>query len=63
VPSDDDAPPQSAYIDRHGQKVLTLKGGRWPFSDGLTIAGEDEKRVYVNKLGKIVAPYEINPGC
>ena len=59
---DDDAAPPSAYIDRHGKKVLTLKRGHWPFSDGLTVAGEDGKRVYVNKTGKVVARYEVNPG-
>lgn len=58
-PADDDAAPPSFYIDRTGKKVLRLKGGRWPFSDGLTVAGEDEKRVYINKKGRVVARYEI----
>jgi hypothetical protein len=58
---DEKAPPPSAYIDRDGKTVLTLKGGRWPFSDGLTIAGDYGKRVYINKKGRVVARYEINP--
>jgi hypothetical protein len=51
-----------AYIDRKGKTVLKPKGGRWAFSDGLTVAGEYGKRVYVNRNGKTVAPYEVNPG-
>ena len=34
---------------------------QWPFSDGLTVAGEYGKRVYVNKKGKVVAPFEREP--
>jgi hypothetical protein len=45
------------YIDRTGKEVLKPKGGRWAFSDGLTVAGESGKRVYVDKTGKIIAPY------
>ena len=51
------------YIDRSGKKKLKLRGGRWAFSDGLTIAGEDGKRVYVDRDGEgDLAPYEVNPG-
>ncbi|HWZ31292.1 MAG TPA: WG repeat-containing protein [Bryobacteraceae bacterium] len=50
------------YIDRTGKRVLKLKNGRWAFSDGLTVAGEYSKRVYVGRNGKTVAPYEVNPG-
>jgi hypothetical protein len=48
------------HIDRSGTRVLHLKGGGWGFSDGLTIAGEND-RVYVDKTGKVNAPYEVNP--
>jgi len=51
-----------AYIDRTGKPILWPKGGRWAFSDGLTVAGEHGKRVYVDHDGKIVASYEVNPG-
>jgi len=50
------------YIDRNGKKVVKPQGGRWAFSDGLTVAGEYGKRVYVDRKGKTVAPYEVNPG-
>ena len=50
----------STSIDT-AKKALRLNRGRWPFSDGLTVAGEDGTRVYVNKQGKVVATYEINP--
>jgi hypothetical protein len=59
LPDSDD---EFAYIDRTGKQVLKPKGGRWAFSDGLTVAGEDGKRVYVDRNGKTVAPYEVNPG-
>ena len=36
------------YIDRTGKKIVKPKGGRWAFSDGLTVAGEYGKRVYVD---------------
>lgn len=47
-----------AYIDRTGKRVLRIPGGRWPFSDGLTVAGEYDRRVYVNRRGRVVAAYE-----
>jgi hypothetical protein len=59
VSSDDD---WFAHIDRTGKKRLTLDGGSWSFSDGLTVAGEIGTRVYVDKTGKVIAPYEVNPG-
>jgi len=50
------------YIDRTGKQVLKPKGGRCAFSDGLTVAGEYGKRVYVDRNGKAVGPYEVTPG-
>lgn len=49
------------YIDRTGKKRLNPNGSYWPFADGLTVAGEKGKRVYVDKTGKVIAPYELNP--
>jgi WG containing repeat len=47
------------YIDKTGNNAMNIKlWKQWPFSDGLTVAGESGKRVYVNKKGKVVAPYE-----
>jgi hypothetical protein len=50
-----------SYIDKTGRIAFQQKGGRWAFSDGLTVAGESGKRVYVDKTGKVIAPYEVNP--
>lgn len=47
------------YIDRSGKNAIHIKlRKQWPFSDGLTVAGETGQRVYVNKMGKVVGPYE-----
>ena len=47
------------YIDKTGKDAFDIKlWKQWPFSDGLTVAGESGKRVYLNKRGKVVAPYE-----
>ena len=51
-----------AYINHNGKTVLKPKGGRWAFSDGLTVAGEYGNRVYIDRKGKTVAPYEVNAG-
>ncbi|HEX5965176.1 MAG TPA: WG repeat-containing protein [Pyrinomonadaceae bacterium] len=50
---------QSSYINTSGTIVLTLTKARWRFSDGLTVIGEYPDRVYVDKQGKTVAPYEV----
>lgn len=50
------------YIDKAGRKALTL--GLWPqwsFSDGLTVAGKEGERKYVDRKGRIVASYEVDP--
>jgi hypothetical protein len=51
------------YIDRTGKKALIIElWPQWSFSDGLTVAGQPGERKYVNREGKIVAPYEVDPG-
>ena len=57
-PSDEDG---CVYIDRSGKKVVRIEGAQWPFSDGLTVAGEDGKRVYVDRNGRTIAQYEVSP--
>lgn len=47
------------YIDKTGKVVLKLKDARWGFSDGLTVVGEYPNRVYLDKKGRVVAPYEV----
>jgi len=49
------------YIDRRGRRVLTpkLPGGR-PFRDGLTIVGNPGDQKYVDREGRVVAPYEAD---
>ena len=50
------------FIDRKGRAALRLKlQVRWSFSDGLTVAGERGKQVYVDRLGTVIAPYELDP--
>ena len=51
------------YIDKAGRKALQLKlWARWSFSDGLTVAGDSSiDRVYVDRKGHTVAPYEVDP--
>ena len=51
------------YINKAGTKALTLAlSPQWSFSDGLTIAGTQGERKYVDRRGHIVAPYEVDPG-
>lgn len=50
------------YIDKTGRKALTLSlWPQWSFSDGLTVAGKEGERKYVDRKGKVVAPYEVDP--
>ena len=48
-----------SYIDQAGKMVLRLGRARWGFSDGLTIVGEYPNRVYMDKQGNVIAPYEV----
>ena len=53
---------ESYYIDKTGRKALSLRlGAQWSFSDGLTVAGKEGERKYVDRKGKIVAAYEVDP--
>jgi hypothetical protein len=51
------------YIDKARRKALQLKlWAQWSFSDGLTAAGDSSiDRVYVDRKGHTVAPYEVDP--
>jgi len=50
------------YIDKAGRKALVVKLSlSGPFSDGLTVAGKLGERKYVDRNGRIVAPYEVDP--
>jgi hypothetical protein len=58
----DDDDPISGYIDKTGKVVLRLREYElWSFSDGLTVAGETGKRMYFDRNGRAVAPYEVKP--
>ncbi|MGC4054699.1 MAG: WG repeat-containing protein [Paludibaculum sp.] len=45
------------YIDRTGSRVLKSYQAWWPFSDGLAVIGLREPQVYIDKKGRVVAPY------
>jgi len=45
------------YIDRSGTSVLTNYRAWWPFSDGLTVIGFDAPQIYIDKRGRVIAPY------
>jgi hypothetical protein len=50
----------SYYIDKKGQ--FAFAGGKppaWPFVDGLALVGRKKGLVYLNRDGRIVAPYEL----
>jgi hypothetical protein len=50
---------EAYYIDKRGNKALTLDlTAMWSFSDGLTVAGFRGEQKYVDKTGRVVAPYE-----
>lgn len=56
VTSDDEE--DEYYIDKSGRKAFVSKlPAEWWFSDGLTVS--DDK--YIDRRGRIVAPYEIGP--
>src|SRR5262249_42922607 len=47
------------YIDRAGKAVFrTDKDASWGFSDGLTIVGRYPTRVYIDRKGRVIGPYE-----
>jgi hypothetical protein len=48
------------YVDRMGSAVLTDFRAWWPFSDGLAVIGFYAPQVYIDKKGKVIAPYSSN---
>lgn len=48
---------ECAYIDRSGSAVLTDFDAWWPFSDGLAVVGIRDPQVYIDKKGRVIAPY------
>jgi hypothetical protein len=50
---------ESEYIDRSGAAVLSGVSAQWPFSDGLAVLGLNDHRVYIDKRGQKIAPYDI----
>lgn len=45
------------YVDRSGSPVLKRFHAWWPFSDGLTVIGIRERQFYIDKKGRVIAPY------
>jgi hypothetical protein len=50
------------HMDRTGSRLLNPKSAGLGFSDGLTIAVDKDELVYVDKTGKVIAPYGVDPG-
>ncbi len=48
---------ECVYIDRSGSVVLKNFNAGWPFSDGLAVIGFIPPQVYIDKKGRVVAPY------
>jgi len=45
------------YVDRSGTAVLKNFRAWWPFSDGLAVIGFQDSQVYINRQGRVIAPY------
>ena len=45
------------YIERSGAAVLKNFHAWWPFSDGLAVIGLQDPQVYIDKRGRVIAPY------
>jgi hypothetical protein len=45
------------YIDRTGTPVIRKYGAWWPFSDGLTVIGSYPPQSYIDRTGRVIAPY------
>jgi hypothetical protein len=45
------------YIERSGAVVLKDFRAWWPFSDGLAVIGFYAPQVYIDKKGRVIAPY------
>jgi len=48
---------ECVYIDRSGSTVLSNYHAWWPFSDGLAVVGIRDPQVYIDKKGRVIAPY------
>jgi len=48
---------ECVYIDRSGSAVLKNFHAYWPFSDGLAVIGFRDPQVYIDKKGRVIAPY------
>jgi WG containing repeat len=47
-----------SYIDQTGKELFKVIENGWPFVDGLAVAGEEGRRVYIDKTGKVITPFE-----
>ena len=59
VVCDDDC----VYIDHSGSPVpaLSKMDASWPFSDGLAVLGMMPPQAYIDKRGRVIAPYDDGP--
>lgn len=48
---------ECVYIDRSGSAVLKNFHAWWPFSDWLAVIGLQDPQVYIDKKGRVIAPY------
>jgi hypothetical protein len=48
---------ECVYIDQSGSRALERYRAWWPFSDGLAVIGLTDPQVYVDKKGRVIAPY------
>jgi len=46
------------YIDRSGSAVVKDSRAYWPFFDGLAVVGSHDSQVYIDKKGRVIAPYD-----
>jgi hypothetical protein len=52
--------PGPYFVNKKGQTVFRSKlWTPFSFSDGLTVAGTEGKRVYLDRSGKVIAPYDL----
>ncbi len=48
---------ECCYIDRSGSPALKNFRAWWPFKDGLAVIGFHPPQDYVDKRGRVIAPY------
>jgi len=51
------------YIDRSGSEVLrkAVHSYPFPFSNGLAVVGLESPQMYIDKKGRVVATYALDP--